>query len=278
MNIPRYVIAGSASLAIHVAILFVAQESKLFAMPAGTNSTTVSINFVPSAAAKPSSKADPISEPVTETAEVHPDPIPEVAEPITEVAELEPVVKPEPITKKKIDKASPRKEVVRKKPVSQSKPKQPKKTQPVAKKTTKKPVAEKKVTQTKDVEKKVAKQKTEKAVNDTPQQEASEVIANRGVSTQEPTLIQKPAFSSRPTPPKYPRKARRRGVQGVATYEIWIDEDGKQIKQALVSSSGALMLDKAALDAVKQWKFSPHTVNGRAIAHRVQIPVRFRLD
>ena len=278
MNIPRYVIAGSASLAIHIAILFVAQESKLFAMPAGTNSTTVSINFVPSTSAKPSPQAEPISDPVSETAETQPEQTPEFSEPTPIPPEPQPpkVVKPEPVAQKKIDKTSPRKEVVKKKPKPESK--QPKKTQPVAKKTTQKPVTEKKITQKKKIEKKVEKKETEKTVSDTPQQEAKEVIANRGVSTQEPTLIKKPAFSSRPTPPKYPRKARRRGVQGVATYEIWIDADGKQIKQALVSSSGALMLDKAALDAVKQWKFSPHTVNGRAIAHRVQIPVRFRLD
>ncbi|WP_412179249.1 energy transducer TonB [Vibrio fortis] len=87
----------------------------------------------------------------------------------------------------------------------------------------------------------------------------------------------KPSFSVRPTPPKYPRQARRRGVEGVATYEIWLDEDGKQVKQALVNSSGALLLDKAALDAIKMEIFTTHR-NGRAIAHRVRVPVRFNLD
>ncbi len=47
MNVPRYVIAGGASLVIHAALLFVAQESKVFAMPAGSQSNTVSINFTP---------------------------------------------------------------------------------------------------------------------------------------------------------------------------------------------------------------------------------------
>ncbi|WP_133154528.1 energy transducer TonB, partial [Vibrio splendidus] len=157
----------------------------------------------------------------------------------------------------------------------------------------KKPIQKKPKTEKKVVKKKRPELKPDPKSKPTPQPEklADKKVdrnlaesanqpqeVNQGVSNQEPVLVTKPSFSSRPTPPSYPRQARRRGVEGVATYEVWLDAEGKQIKQALVNSSGALMLDNAALDAIKQWKFSPHTVNGRAIAHRVQIPVRFRLD
>ncbi|MEZ8386995.1 energy transducer TonB, partial [Vibrio splendidus] len=195
---------------------------------------------------------------------------------------------PKPVEPKAVEpkqaKPTPKKKAITNKP-------QPKKLE--KKVVEKKPIQKKPKTEKKVVKKKRPKLKPEPKSKPTPQPEklADKKVdrnlaesanqpqeVNQGVSNQEPVLVTKPSFSSRPTPPNYPRQARRRGVEGVATYEVWLDAEGKQIKQALVNSSGALMLDNAALDAIKQWKFSPHTVNGRAIAHRVQIPVRFRLD
>ncbi|MEZ9279603.1 TonB family protein [Vibrio cyclitrophicus] len=262
MNVPRYVIAGGASLVIHAALLFVAQESKVFAMPAGSQSNTVSINFTPKNTPSPAQQKT-ITEPV------EPEPIKET------VSQAEPKpVEPKAVEPKQA-KPTPKKKAITNKP-------QPKKVEKkvVEKRVEKKPIQKKPVTQKKVVK----KERPEPKSKPTPQPEKLAESANQpqevnqGVSNQEPVLVTKPSFSSRPTPPNYPRQARRRGVEGVATYEVWLDAEGKQIKQALVNSSGALMLDNAALDAIKQWKFSPHTVNGRAIAHRVQIPVRFRLD
>ncbi|ANP77872.1 TonB family protein [Vibrio sp. 10N.222.51.C8] len=263
MNVPRYVIAGGASLVIHAALLFVAQESKVFAMPAGSQSNTVSINFTPKSVPSQAQQKT-ITEPVK------PEPIKETvsqAEPKTvEPKQAKPTPKKKAITNKpqpkKVEKKVIEQKVVEKKPVQ------------------KKPVTEKKVVKKERPKpatqpEKLADKKVDKNMDESANQPQE---VNQGVSNQEPVLVTKPSFSARPTPPNYPRQARRRGVEGVATYEIWLDAEGKQIKQALVNSSGALMLDNAALDAIKQWKFSPHTVNGRAIAHRVQIPVRFRLD
>ncbi|MCC4772245.1 TonB family protein [Vibrio cyclitrophicus] len=264
MNVPRYVIAGGASLVIHAALLFVAQESKVFAMPAGSQSNTVSINFTPKSTpsqAQQKTITDPVEpEPIKETvSQAEPKPVePKAVEP----KQAKPTPKKKAITNKPQSKKVEKK-VVEKKPVTEKK---------VVKK--KRPELEPKSKPTPQPEK-LADKKVDKNMDESANQPQE---VNQGVSNQEPVLVTKPSFSARPTPPNYPRQARRRGVEGVATYEIWLDAEGKQIKQALVNSSGALMLDNAALDAIKQWKFSPHTVNGRAIAHRVQIPVRFRLD
>ena len=253
MNVPRYVIAGGASLVIHAAMLFVAQESKVFAMPAGSQSNTVSINFTPKSVPSQAQQK-------TVTQPVEPEPIKEtVSHP-----------EPKPVDRKAVEpkqaKPAPKKKAITNKP-------QPKKVEKkvVEKTVEKKPIQKKPVTQPK----KLADKKVDKNMDESANQPRQ---VNQGVSNQEPVLITRPSFSARPTPPSYPRQARRRGVEGVATYEVWLDAEGKQIKQALVNSSGALMLDNAALKAIKKWKFSPHTVNGRAIAHRVQIPVRFKLD
>ncbi|NAZ45381.1 TonB family protein [Vibrio toranzoniae] len=258
MNVPRYVIAGGASLVIHAALLFVAQESKVFAMPAGSQSNTVSINFTPK-----STPSQAQQKTVTEPVESEP--------PQKTVSQAEPKpVEPKAVETKQA-KPTPKKKAITNKP-------QPKKVE--KKPVQKKPVTEKKVVKKESPQpatqpEKLADKKVDKNMNESASQPKE---VNQGVSNQEPVLVTKPSFSERPTPPNYPRQAVRRGIEGVAIYEVWLDAEGKQIKQALINSSGLLILDNAALDAIKQWKFSPHTVNGRAIAHRVQLPVRFKLE
>ncbi|MEZ8242735.1 TonB family protein [Vibrio splendidus] len=255
MNVPRYVIAGGASLVIHAALLFVAQESKVFAMPAGSQSNTVSINFTPKSTPSPAQQktiTEPVEpEPIKETvSQAEPKPVePKAVEP----KQAKPTPKKKAITNKPQPKKVEKKVVKKKRPELKPEPKSKPTPQPE-----------------KLADKKVDRNLAESA--NQPQQ------VNQGVSNQEPVLVTKPSFSAPPTPPTYPRQARRRGIEGVAIYEVWLDAEGKQIKQALVNSSGVLILDNAALDAIKKWKFSPHTVNGRAIAHRVQLPVRFRLE
>jgi protein TonB len=240
-------------------------------MPAGSQSNTVSINFTPKSMPSQAQQK-------TVTEPVEPEPIKEP------VSKAEPKPAEPKAAEPKQAKPTPKKKAITNKP-------QPKKVEKkiVEKKVEKKPVQKKHVTEKKVVKKERPKPKTEstpqpekladKKVDKNMDESANQPQeVNQGVSNQEPVLVTKPSFAARPTPPNYPRQARRRGIEGVATYEIWLDAEGKQVKQALVNSSGALMLDNAALEAIKQWKFSPHTVNGRAIAHRVQIPVRFRLD
>ena len=103
-------------------------------------------------------------------------------------------------------------------------------------------------------------------------------IENKTVGANSPQLVSKPTFATKPSPVKYPRLAKRRGIEGTVLVEVLIAKDGHQIKQKLIKSSGANVLDDAALKAIKKWRFSPHIVDGIAIAHRVQIPVRFKLD
>ncbi|RTZ18212.1 energy transducer TonB [Vibrio aquaticus] len=251
MNVKRYTIAGSISLAVHAAFLLVAQEPKAFAMPAGAQSTSVSINFKAATSPQP---------PAVEEHVTHAEPTPEPPKPITPPEPKKSVakkpapvnksipVKQKPVEQKKIVKTPPKKP-----PVQQANPKK-----------TEKPVQ-------KPVEKVVKKEP--EPVAEEPQLQP----ANQGASSQ-PVMVKRPSFLTRPSAPKYPRMARKRGVEGVALYEVWLDEEGDQVKQVLITSSGATALDKSALDAIKQWKFSPHTVGGQKMAHRVQIPVRFKLD
>jgi protein TonB len=46
----------------------------------------------------------------------------------------------------------------------------------------------------------------------------------------------------------------------------------------IFQSSGVGQLDRAALAAVRNWKFIPHRINNVAVVSRLRIPVEFSLE
>lgn len=90
-------------------------------------------------------------------------------------------------------------------------------------------------------------------------------------------LSTKPSFREPPRQPNYPSQARRRNQQGVVLVEVRLDERGQQRSLNVLRSSGVDSLDRAALDAVAQWRFRPETAGGQAVPSRVQIPIQFAL-
>lgn len=91
----------------------------------------------------------------------------------------------------------------------------------------------------------------------------------------EPVWVSVPTFSAPPQYPAYPALARKRGQQGTVWLEIWLSEQGAQLKRTLSRSSGFALLDEAALRAAAQWQFEPYRHNGMAVASRVRIPIEF---
>jgi protein TonB len=75
--------------------------------------------------------------------------------------------------------------------------------------------------------------------------------------------------------PVYPQIAQTAKVQGVVIIEATIGKDGS-VKDAKILRSVAL-LDQAALDAVKQWKFSPTLLNGVPVEVLMTVTVNFTL-
>lgn len=257
MNISRYALAATVSIAVHAGVFSQFEVKNAFAMQVGQQATSISLQLVKPAtiATTPTQKPHVLKKDVvkSDNAEMH--------------SPTQPI--PEPQTSSKAKTPAPKKQ-----------PKQMPKATPLR---SKEPIAERSTSKaskqaSNKAPAKPAVKVADKPVNEpdvTPQ--TASVAAKAGVA-ETPVLVEQPAFVTPPTKPKYPRLSQRRGIEGTAMYEIWLDENGNQIKQNLLSSSGASMLDKAALDAIKQWKFSPRTVNGVSMAHRVQIPIRFKLD
>lgn len=76
-------------------------------------------------------------------------------------------------------------------------------------------------------------------------------------------------------PPRYPARALRRGEQGVVNVRAAIGPDGVPTSVSLASGSGSRDLDRAALDAVRRWRFRPAMQDGRPTVGTVVVPIEF---
>ena len=84
------------------------------------------------------------------------------------------------------------------------------------------------------------------------------------------------AYGTNPPPP-YPSTARRRGWEGEVLLLVEVSAKGKVGKITVKSSSGYQILDRAARNAIYRWKFQAAQRNGRAVAGKVMVPIRFSI-
>jgi len=77
-------------------------------------------------------------------------------------------------------------------------------------------------------------------------------------------------------PPQYPQIAQTAKVQGVVIIEATIGPNGA-VQEAKVLRSIPL-LDAAALDAVRQWQFTPTLLNGVPVPVIMTVTVNFTLQ
>lgn len=75
--------------------------------------------------------------------------------------------------------------------------------------------------------------------------------------------------------PEYPDSARRAHIQGSVTLETLIGANGRV--QQVTPVSGNPQLADAAVNAVRQWRYKPFTVDGRKVPIRTQVTVQFML-
>jgi TonB family protein len=76
--------------------------------------------------------------------------------------------------------------------------------------------------------------------------------------------------------PKYPPEAKASRVQGVVKLRAVVGKDGAV--KTLNAISGEPLLVEAALEAVRQWKYEPVTVEGKPVEAMVDIDVNFTLS
>jgi TonB family protein len=107
---------------------------------------------------------------------------------------------------------------------------------------------------------------------------AMRVVRTAAVETVEPTVLQenqmrRTAFMA----PTYPDRARERGTEGWVDLEFTVAKDGTTRDAVVRAAEPAGTFDRAALDAVKRWRYEPRVVGDTAVEQRVQTRLRFRL-
>jgi len=78
-------------------------------------------------------------------------------------------------------------------------------------------------------------------------------------------------------PPVYPPLARAARVQGIVILEAVIGEDGG-VRDVRILRPVNPLLDAAAADAVRQWRFTPTLLNGQPVPVVMSVTVAFTLQ
>jgi len=195
---------------------------------------------------------EPIEEEIIEEARIEPEPTPE-PEPIPEpkvepLAEPAPIPAPKPVVKPKPKPKPIVKPQPKPKPVVKPKP-QPKPIQKAAPKPQPKPQSQ-------------------------PQKSQPSAPGSRNAFVP-PTST---AAYLRNPKPSYPPLAQRRGMQGVVLLLVEVSDKGLPTVVKVKKTSGYMLLDKAALKAVRAWRFAPAKRGGLPVAAAVEVPIRFTLN
>jgi protein TonB len=78
--------------------------------------------------------------------------------------------------------------------------------------------------------------------------------------------------------PDYPEIARLREIEGRVVLEAIVDREG-QIESEIKVLKSVAVLDKAAIEALKHWRFTPgRDENGQAVRVILEVPIRFMLE
>ncbi|NCF79538.1 MAG: TonB family protein [Alphaproteobacteria bacterium] len=64
--------------------------------------------------------------------------------------------------------------------------------------------------------------------------------------------------------PRYPNRALSRGIEGWVLLEFTIDQLGQAVDLVVIEADPKGMFDRAALSAIKKWKYRPKMQDGRA--------------
>jgi TonB family protein len=87
--------------------------------------------------------------------------------------------------------------------------------------------------------------------------------------------------------PEFTKEAKKRKINGITIINLIVDTDGNptnvHVQHSMADSAdkkhraAALSLDQAALDAVKQYKFAPATLQGKPVPVELNVEVNFKI-
>lgn len=105
---------------------------------------------------------------------------------------------------------------------------------------------------------------------------APAAVATSGRAPTGPLVHADVAYLVKPQP-AYPPLARRYGIEGLVMLRVQVSASGMPEQVSITQSSGNTSLDDEALRAVREARFEPARRGENAVAHVVEVPIRFRL-
>jgi TonB family protein len=106
-------------------------------------------------------------------------------------------------------------------------------------------------------------------------------LVDSGTNVSKPTLAQirisqgvSNGLLIKSVPPKYPAEARASHAQGAVQIEATVDKEGNVVHPKVLS--GNSVLAKAALEAVRQWRYKPYYLDGEPVEIQTQITINFK--
>jgi protein TonB len=88
--------------------------------------------------------------------------------------------------------------------------------------------------------------------------------------------VDKKPVSKQNAGPMYPSELKQKKIEGEAVVDLCIEPDGK-VRVAVIKSATHPKFGEAALEAVKQWRFSPAIKDGKPVRVRTLAPFSFAL-
>ena len=85
--------------------------------------------------------------------------------------------------------------------------------------------------------------------------------------------VVRPAKMTFSVPPAYPFLAQKQHVGGSVVLNAEILANGKVGQVKIIS--GPILLQQASIDAVKQWRYQPAMLDGKATASQVTVTLQF---
>ena len=95
--------------------------------------------------------------------------------------------------------------------------------------------------------------------------------ASAAVVTQEPEILKR-------TDPEYPDGAAQKGIEGAVDLSFMVSTAGEVRDVTVVHAEPSSIFNRAAIAAVRRWKYRPRTVNGVAVESRVELRMMFKLN
>jgi protein TonB len=77
--------------------------------------------------------------------------------------------------------------------------------------------------------------------------------------------------------PEFPPRAKQQGIKGFVQVEFTITPVGTIADAVVINSKPPFVFDRAALQAVRRWKYNPMVQNGKAVS-RPGVKVHFTFD